>query len=73
MNTIRIFGIILIVAGALGLAYNSFSYTKDTDAIKVGPVSMTVEEKETVNIPTWAGAGAIVLGGLILLLGNRRS
>ena len=73
MNTIRIFGIILIIAGALGLAYSSFSYTKDTDAIKVGPVEMTVEEKETVNIPNWAGAGAIILGGLILLLGNRRS
>lgn len=66
-------GIILIIAGALGLAYSSFSYTKDTEAIKVGPLEMTVEEKQTVNIPVWAGAGAIVLGSLILLLGNRRS
>ncbi|EIF51709.1 MULTISPECIES: hypothetical protein [Sulfurovum] len=73
MNAIKIFGIILIIAGALGLAYSSFSYTKDTDAIKVGPVEMTVEEKQTVQIPVWAGAGAIVLGGLILLFGNRRS
>lgn len=66
-------GIILIIAGALGLAYSSFSYTKDTEAIKVGPLEMTVEEKQTVNIPVWAGAGAIVLGSLILLFGNRRS
>jgi uncharacterized membrane protein len=73
MNTIKMLGIILIIAGALGLAYSSFSYTKDTEAIKVGPIEMTVEEKQTVNIPVWAGAGAIVLGGLILLLGNRRS
>ncbi len=73
MNAIKILGIILIIAGALGLAYSSFSYTKDTEAIKVGPIEMTVEEKQTVNIPVWAGAGAIVLGGLILLLGNRRS
>lgn len=73
MNAIKIFGIILIIAGALGLAYSSFSYTKDTDAIKVGPVEMTVEERQTVQIPVWAGAGAIVLGGLILLFGNRRS
>lgn len=73
MNAIKIFGIILIIVGALGLAYSSFSYTKDTNAIKVGPVEMTVEEKQTVNIPVWAGAGAIVLGGLILLFGNRRS
>ncbi len=73
MNKIKIFGIILIIGGALGLAYSSFSYTKDTDALKVGPVEMTVEQTETVNIPVWAGAGAIVLGGLILLLGNKRS
>ncbi len=73
MNGIKIVGIILIVAGALGLAYSSFSYTKDTDAIKVGSVEMTVKEKQTVDIPVWAGVGAIVLGGLILLLGNRRS
>lgn len=73
MNTIKIIGIVLIVAGALGLGYKSFSYTKDTEAVKVGPVEMTVEEKQTVNIPVWAGTGAIVLGSLILLLGNRRS
>lgn len=73
MNTIKIIGIVLIIAGALGLGYKSFSYTKDTEAVKVGPVEMTVEEKQTVNIPVWAGTGAIVLGSLILLLGNRRS
>lgn len=73
MNTIKIFGIILIIAGALGLTYSSFSYTKNTEELKVGPVEMSINEKETVNIPVWGAAGAIVLGGLILLLGNRRS
>jgi len=73
MNIIRILAILLIVGGVLGLVYTSFSYTKQTDEIKVGPLEMTVKEKQTVNIPVWAGAGAIVLGGLILLLGNRRS
>ncbi len=73
MNTIKIFGIILIIAGALGLTYSSFSYTKNTEELKVGPVEMSINEKETVNIPVWAAAGVIVLGGLILLLGNSRS
>lgn len=73
MNVIKMVGIALIIAGALGLGYSSFSYTKDTEAIKVGPIEMTVKEKQTVNIPVWAGAGAIVLGGLLLLLGNKRS
>lgn len=73
MNTIKIFGIILIIAGVLGLTYSSFSYTKNTEELKVGPVEMSINEKETVNIPVWAAAGVIVLGGLILLLGNSRS
>ncbi|MCD6654509.1 MAG: hypothetical protein LT067_07085 [Sulfurovum sp.] len=73
MNAIRILAILLIVGGALGLVYTSFSYTKQTDEIKVGPLEMSVKEKQTVQIPTWAGAGAIVLGGLLLIFGNRRS
>lgn len=73
MNAIKILAILLIVGGALGLVYTSFSYTKQTDEIKVGPLEMSVKEKQTVQIPTWAGAGAIVLGGLLLIFGNRRS
>lgn len=73
MNAIRILAILLIVGGVLGLVYTSFSYTKQTDEIKVGPLEMSVKEKQTVQIPVWAGAGAIVVGGLLLILGNRRS
>lgn len=73
MNAIKIMAILLIVGGVLGLTYGSFSYTKNTEQVKLGPIEMSVNEKQTVNIPVWAGAGAIVLGGLLLLLGNRRS
>jgi hypothetical protein len=56
----------------LGLAYGGFTYTKDTTAVKVGPIELSVKEKETVNIPIWAGIGAIVIGGLLLVLGNKK-
>ena len=72
MNPIRIVAIVLIVAGALGLAYGSFSYTKETHDVKLGPIEFSVKEKETVNVPIWAGVGAIVAGGLILLFGGRK-
>ncbi len=72
MNSSRIAAIILIVAGALGLLYGSFSYTKDTTAVKLGPIELSVKEKKTVNIPIWAGLGAIVAGGLLLGLGGKR-
>lgn len=66
MNAIRILAIVLIVAGSLGLVYGSFTYTKDTHQAKLGPFEMSVKDRETVNVPVWAGVGAIV-GGLILL------
>ena len=72
MNTTRLIAIMLIVAGVLGLVYGGFSYTKDTTAVKIGPIELSVKEKETVNIPMWAGIGAIVIGGLLLVLGNKK-
>ena len=72
MNTTRLIAIVLIVAGVLGLVYGGFSYTKDTTAVKVGPIELSVKQKETVNVPMWAGIGAIVIGGLLLVLGNKK-
>jgi multidrug transporter EmrE-like cation transporter len=72
MNATKLIGILLLIAGTLGLAYGSFSYTKDTTAVKLGPLEFSVKEKETVNVPVWAGVGAIVVGGLLLLLGGER-
>ena len=72
MDSMRIAALVLIVAGALGLAYGSFSYTKDTHEAKIGPVELAVKEKETVNVPQWAGIGAIVCGGALLLVSLKR-
>lgn len=72
MNGIKLVGVVLLVAGALALVYGSFSYTKDTTAVKLGPLELSVKEKETVNVPVWAGVGAIVAGGLLLAFGGKR-
>ena len=71
MNAVRMAAIVLIVAGVLGLAYGSFSYTKETHEAKLGPIELSVKDKQTVNIPVWAGVGAIVIGGVILLFGRK--
>jgi hypothetical protein len=72
MNPIKLVGIVLIVADALGLAYGSFSYTKDTTVVKIGPLELSAKEKQTFNVPVWAGIGAIVVGGLLLVLGGKK-
>lgn len=72
MNAIKLVAATLIAAGVLALVYGSFSYTKDTTAVKIGPLELSVKEKQTVNLPVWAGVGAIVLGGLMLALGSKK-
>jgi hypothetical protein len=72
MNSIKIAAVVLMIAGVLGLAYGSFSYTKQTHDIKMGPIEMSVKEKETINVPVWAGVGAIAIGAALLLLGGRK-
>jgi hypothetical protein len=72
MNAVKVTAIALIVAGVLGLIYGSFTYTKETHEAKLGPINLSVKEKETVNIPVWVGVAAIVVGG-VLLLGGRKS
>lgn len=67
----KFFGILLIVAGLLGLVYGTFTYTKDKTVVKLGPLELSAKEKETVNVPAWAGVGAIVVGGLLLAFGAK--
>lgn len=62
----------LIAAGVLGLVYGSFSYTRDTHDAKLGPLELSVKDKETVNVPVWAGVVAIVIGGALLLVGSKK-
>ena len=73
MNTTRMVAIVLIVAGVLALAYGGFSYNKETVGAKLGPIELKVTEKKTVNVPMWAGIGAIVVGGVLLVMGGRKN
>jgi uncharacterized membrane protein YidH (DUF202 family) len=72
MNAVKMLAVVLIVAGILGLVYGSFSFTKETHEAKIGPLELSVKEKETINIPVWAGVGAIVVGAILLLVPLKR-
>ena len=71
MNAVKAMAIVLIAAGILGLVYGTFSYTKETHDIKMGPIEMSVQEKQRVNIPVWVGVGAIGAGAVLLLMGKK--
>jgi len=72
MNTSKVIAIILIIAGLVGLVYQQFSFTKETTKAKIGPLELSVKEKETVNVPLWVSLGAIGVGVVLLVGGGRR-
>jgi hypothetical protein len=73
MNTTKLAAIALIIIGVLALTYGGFSYTRDTHETQVGPIEISVVDRQRINIPVWAGAGAILIGGVLLLVGRKKS
>ena len=72
MNPTKLIGIILIAAGCLGLVYGGFTYTKETTGVKLGPIEIKVQEKETVTVPLIISAGAIAIGVFLLVAAGRK-
>lgn len=66
VSALKIVAILLIAGGIIALAYGGFTYTKTTHNTKIGPLELSIKDKETVNIPVWAGVGALVVGGVLL-------
>jgi len=73
MNALKVVALALIAAGILGLIYGGFTYTKNSREAKIGPLEMTMDQKQTVNVPVWAAVGAIVVGAGLLLAGSRKT
>ncbi len=72
MSALKVVAALLIGLGVIALVYGGISYTRTTHDAKVGPLELSVKHRETVQVPVWAGVGAIVLGGALLLIPTRR-
>ncbi len=66
MKGTKLLGAVLLALGILALAYGGFSYTKNTDKLKIGSIRIEVEDRERVNVPLWAGVAAAIVGGVLL-------
>lgn len=73
MKGLSILGVVLIVLGLVALFAGGFTYTKDKDTADLGPVDITVTDKEHVHVPMPVSVGAIVLGAALLFAGRRPS
>jgi TRAP-type C4-dicarboxylate transport system permease small subunit len=72
MNALRIAGLVLLVLGILGLAYGGFTYTEETHDADLGPIELSIEDKERVSIPLWLSVAAIVGGGAMVVFGGKK-
>jgi hypothetical protein len=73
MDALKILAIVLIVAGVLALVYGGFSYISDSHTTNLGPLKITTQDKERVNIPVWAGVVAIAVGAVLLFSAGKKS
>ena len=71
MSGTKILGIVLLIAGLVGLFYGHFEYTKETHEGQFGPFRFSVAEKETTVIPSWVSLGVIVAGVVLLVAGRK--
>lgn len=72
MHSAKIVALVMIVLGALALAYGGFTYTKSTHETQLGPIKLSVQDRERVNVPIWAGGGLVIAGVVLLVLGPKR-
>jgi hypothetical protein len=64
-------GIVLMIAGALSLAYGGFSYTTHKKAVDMGPIQVERTQQHTVFLPPLLGIGALAVGGFLVFAGKR--
>jgi len=73
MKPVTLAGIVLIVLGALALAYQGFSYTRHEQVLDVGPMHVTANTKDRVSIPPIFGGIALVAGIALLVVGSKKT
>jgi LPXTG-motif cell wall-anchored protein len=72
VSALKLVAVLLIAAGIMGLVYGGITYTKTTHDAKVGPFELSIKDRKTVHVPVWAGVGAIVVGGALLLVRRKQ-
>jgi hypothetical protein len=73
MKPITWVGILLVVLGALALAYQGFNYTHHERVMDVGPMHVTREDHEWVSVPPILGGLALVAGIAVLVVGAKKN
>ncbi len=73
MKPVFLAGIVLVVLGALALAYQGFDYTRRDHVLDVGPMHVTAETQKRVPISPILGGLALVGGIALLVVGSKKN
>lgn len=71
MKTRTLIAASLILTGVIAFIYQGISYTTTEDAIDIGPLKITTEQKHTIPLPPIVG-GLTIVGGVIVLASGRK-
>jgi drug/metabolite transporter (DMT)-like permease len=71
MKPMSLMGIVLIVLGALALAYQGINYTREKNVVDMGSMHVTTETRERIPLPPILGGLAVVGGVVLLVVGAR--
>ena len=72
MKPVTLIGIVLLVLGALALAYQGISYTHQEKVLDIGPIHATAEKHERIPLPPIVGGLGLVGGVVLLVVGARK-
>lgn len=71
MRGIALFGVVLILLGIAGLAFDRFSYTETKPVLTAGPIQIDSQEQHHVSIPLLGSIVVMVLGAGLVVAGRR--
>lgn len=67
----RAFGFVLLILGLIALVHGTFFVTRDEKKAELGPIKVTVQERERFEVPVWASVLAVLAGGGLIAAGGR--
>lgn len=72
MKPLNFIGLLLLIVGLLTMIYGGISYTRKTHEAKLGALTISIQEKQTVYIPIWVGLISMIAGGTVLMIKQKK-
>ncbi|WP_297334819.1 hypothetical protein [Algoriphagus sp.] len=68
----KIFGIVLVVAGIIMLLMSGISFTTEETVIDAGPIEVNADKERSIQWPTYAGGIVLVTGAILIGIGVKK-